>query len=134
MAPFWLLLKLPEYGPAGLDEWTDIYEIRVATFLKVLEEREKVALDRGLLAEEHCLFTYMRDSWESENFWVNYAARKSWAFDMIYWAKIDRRFFGDGNLAGRLQVLTSKERQEINNLVRKKMKEKEERKLADWMS
>lgn len=51
---------------------------------------------------------------------------------MIYWAKIDRRFFGDGNLADRLQLLISEERQEIDDLVGKKMKEKEERKLTDW--
>lgn len=93
-----------------------------------------MALDRGLLAEEHRLSTYMRDSWESGDFGVNYAARKSWAFDMIYWAKIDRRFFGNGNLDDRLQVLTSEERQEIDKLVGKKMKEKEERKLTDWTS
>jgi hypothetical protein len=76
----------------------------------------------------------MRDSWESGDFWVNYAARRSWAFDMIYWAKIDRRFFGDGNLDDRLQLLTFEERQEIDDLVERKMKEKEERKLTDWTS
>ncbi|KAL3708579.1 hypothetical protein TMatcc_006563 [Talaromyces marneffei ATCC 18224] len=129
-APFWLLLELPEYWPEGLDDWAKVYETRLVTFLRVLEEREKVALKRGLLAEEHRLSTYMRDSWESGDFWVNYAARTSWAFDMIYWAKIGRRFFGDGNLADRLQVLTSEERQEIDNLVEKK----EERKLTDWTS
>jgi hypothetical protein len=51
---------------------------------------------------------------------------------MIYWAKIDRRFFGDGNLDDRLELLTAEERQEIDDIVQKKMKEKEERKLTDW--
>lgn len=101
-APFWLLLELPEYWPEGLDDWTDLYETHLEMFLKVLEEREKVVIERGLLAKEHRLSTYMRDSWESGDFWVNYAVRRSWAFDMIYWAKIDRRFFGDGNLDDRL--------------------------------
>ena len=30
------------------------------------------------------LSTYMRDSWESGRFWLNYAARDNWAFDAIY--------------------------------------------------
>ncbi|KAF4210543.1 hypothetical protein CNMCM8980_004023 [Aspergillus fumigatiaffinis] len=131
-APFWLLLELPEYWPKGLDDWTNVYETRLETFLRVLEEREKVAIDRGPLSEEHRLSTYMRDSWETGDFWVHYAARRSWAFDMIYWAKIDRRFFGDGNLDDRLELLTADERQEIDDIVQKKMKEKEERKLTDW--
>ncbi|EED11693.1 hypothetical protein TSTA_108770 [Talaromyces stipitatus ATCC 10500] len=115
-APFWLLLELPEYWPEGLDDWTNIYETRLVTFLRVLEEREKVALERGLLAEEQRLSTYMRDSWESGDFWVNYAARKSWAFDMIYWAKIDRRFFGDGYLDDRLQKDEGKRGAQANRL------------------
>jgi hypothetical protein len=74
----------------------------------------------------------MKESWESGNFWVNYAARRSWAFDMIYWAKIDRRFFGDGNLEDRFHLLTREERREMDILVKKKLEEKEERTLADW--
>jgi hypothetical protein len=51
---------------------------------------------------------------------------------MIYWAKIDRRIFGQVNLDDRLQLLTAEERQEIDDLVRNKLEEKEERKLTDW--
>lgn len=51
---------------------------------------------------------------------------------MIYWAKIDRRFYGDGNLDDRLHLLTVEERQEVDDIVQKKMKKKEERKLTDW--
>ncbi|KAH1349604.1 hypothetical protein KXV50_009388 [Aspergillus fumigatus] len=61
-APFWLLLDLPEYWPGGLDDWTNVYETRLGTLLRVLEEREKVAIDRGLLSEEHRLSTYMREA------------------------------------------------------------------------
>lgn len=67
------------------------------------------------------------------DFWLNYVARKSWAFDMIYWSKIDRRFFGDGNLEDRLQLLTQEERDNMGPFIERKMKEKEERTYpTDW--
>jgi len=37
---------------------------------------------------------YMRESWETGRFWFSYAARKSWAFDTIFWKYLDKRFFG----------------------------------------
>lgn len=90
-------------------------------FLRVLEEREKVAIDRGILTEDQRLSMHMKASWESGDFWVNYAARKSWAFDMIYWAKIDKRFFGQGGLDDRLQLLTPEERGEMDSFVKRKL-------------
>ncbi|KAL3449099.1 hypothetical protein BJX65DRAFT_274061 [Aspergillus insuetus] len=96
--PFWLLLELPESWEAGLDEWTEKYEKVLPTFLKVIKGKEDLAIERGTLQECDRLSRHMIKSWESGDFWLNYAARKSWAFDIIYWAKIDRRFFGDGNL------------------------------------
>jgi hypothetical protein len=72
----------------------------------------------------------MRDSWEC--FWLNYAARKNWAFDMIYWAKIDKRFFGDGDINDRLALLTDDERDRMEGFVERKLLEKQERSLTDW--
>lgn len=63
----------------------------------------------------------MKASWESGDFWVIYAARKNWAFDMICWAKIDERFFGEGGLEDRLQLLTLEERMETDDFVKRKM-------------
>lgn len=37
-------------------------------------------------------------SWQSGGFWVKYAARKSWAFDKVYWARIDKCHLGMGIL------------------------------------
>ncbi|KAJ3457221.1 hypothetical protein MRS44_014362 [Fusarium solani] len=34
-------------------------------------------------------------SWVTGRFWLNYAARKSWAFDTIFWKYLDERFFGE---------------------------------------
>jgi hypothetical protein len=46
---------------------------------------------------------------------------------MIYWAKIDRRFFGDGGLEDRLLLLTQSEREGMDGFVQRKLREKEER-------
>jgi len=40
----------------------------------------------------------MLRSWTSGDFWIPCAGGKSWAFDAIFWTRIDRRFFGvEGN-------------------------------------
>lgn len=96
-------------------------------FLRILKEREQVAIDRHILKETHWLLEYMLNSWETGDFWLNYAARRSWAFDMIYWAKIDRRFFRNGDLEDRLQLLAQSERGEMDGFIQRKLKEKEER-------
>lgn len=36
----------------------------------------------------------MCESWESGDFWIMYAATHRFAFDEIYWHKIDPRFYG----------------------------------------
>ncbi|GLB05392.1 hypothetical protein AtubIFM57258_000673 [Aspergillus tubingensis] len=91
--PFWLLLELPELWKQGLDDWIARYEKVLPVLLKVLKDKEQGAIDRGILNESDRLSGHMLKNGESDDFWLNYAARKSWAFDMIYWAKIDGRFF-----------------------------------------
>lgn len=130
--PFWLLLELPEYWEQGLEDWTCLYEKRLTTFLDALEEREREGIERGVLKEDQRLSQHMKASWESGDFWVSYAARKSWAFDMVCWAKIDRRFFGDGDMDDRIELLTVDEREGMDEFVKRKMAEKEERVLTDW--
>lgn len=129
--PFWLLLELPELWKQGLDDWTARYEKVLPVFLRALKDREQAAIDRGIMEESDRLSEYMLRSWESGDFWLNYAARKSWAFDMIYWAKIDRRFFGDGDLSDRIELLTPEERAEMEGFVQMKLKAKEEGGLSD---
>lgn len=75
--PWWLLLERPEYWPDGMEAWTKVYEPRLQTFLKVLREQEDVAIDRGRLKDEQRLSRPKQQSWESGDFWVTYAARKS---------------------------------------------------------
>lgn len=117
-----------------LKDWIENYEKILPVFLRVLKESEQAAIDRCILKESDWLSDHMLKSWETGDFWLNYAARKSWAFDMIYWAKIDRRFFGDGDLEDRLQLLTQSEREEMDGFVQRKLREKEERTyLFDWL-
>ncbi|KAL1854300.1 hypothetical protein Plec18170_005064 [Paecilomyces lecythidis] len=130
--PSWLLLERPEYWSQGLDDWTEVYEKRLAVFLQELQNQEQLAIGRGRLNEENRLSSFMKESWESGDFWVTYAARRSWTFDMIYWAKIDRRFFGEGDLEDRFKLLTSEEKAGIDDFVQRKLAEKEERTLNDW--
>lgn len=79
----------------------------------------------------------MQRSWESGDFWVVYAILHSFAFDAIYWQKIDRRFFGhtetdDPSEAWkeRLDLLDETQRSEMERLVTKKLEEIEDRVLA----
>ncbi|QKX62131.1 uncharacterized protein TRUGW13939_09288 [Talaromyces rugulosus] len=96
-----------------------------------IEKRETESIKRGIMSEDDCLSQRMRESWQTGDFWVCYAARRSWAFDMLYWAKIDRRFFGEGDLEDRFQLLTEEERNGIDEFVHRKMAEKEERRLRE---
>ena len=79
----------------------------------------------------------MQWSWESGDFWVVYALLHSFAFDAIYWQKIDQRFFGptetnDPNEAWRERVdmLDEFQRNEMEWLVTKKLEEMENKVLA----
>ncbi|KAJ5734005.1 hypothetical protein N7493_002791 [Penicillium malachiteum] len=125
--PWSLLLEQLEYWPDGIEAWTKVYELRFQIFLKVLLEQEDVAIDRGILKEEQRLSGPMQQSWENGDFWVTYAARKSFAFDAVFWKKIDGRFFGHGTSnederwKERLDLLTDDEKANMKRLVEKKM-------------
>jgi aminoglycoside phosphotransferase (APT) family kinase protein len=140
--PWWLLLEMPEYWTRGLEDWATTYERRLGTFLRVLEEREregreKDERERGISGDSQMLLsTRMRESWESGAFWVNYAARKSWAFDGVFWNWLDRKFFGDendgGGFMGRLKLLGREEREGMEVFVQRKLEEAKERILVGW--
>ena len=84
--------------------------------------------------------TYMRQSWVSGRFWLNYGARKRWAFDMAYWKFLDERFFGEREEGvaredfwkTRVHLLTDEERAPMEPFVERKMKESEDRVIVDW--
>ncbi|KAL9091048.1 MAG: hypothetical protein Q9165_004975, partial [Trypethelium subeluteriae] len=132
-APWWLLIEQPEYWPDGLKSWKCEYERRLETFLRVLRTREDVEVKEGGLEEAQRLSGRMRDSWESGAFWVSYIARKSFAFDDIYWREIDERFFGERGPRGwraRIDLLEIEEREGLEEFVERKVKDMESRVLA----
>ena len=134
-SPWWLLLEQPEYWPDGLEAWTEVYEHRLQTFLKVLTEREDALMHSGRLDEEQRLSGPMRASWQSGDFWISYAARKSFAFDSIFWRKLDPRFFGPGETPEdswekRLELPDEKEKMSMEPLVQQKLDDMKERVLA----
>lgn len=98
--------------------------------------RKDKEIEQGQLKEYQRLSRPMRDSWESGDFWIAYAARNKFAFDAIYWEKIDRRFFGavdcsvDDVWKHRLGLFNGEEKDEMENLVALKLREMKTRILA----
>lgn len=82
----------------------------------------------------------MKESWETGRFWLHYAARKSWAFDTIFWKYLDKRFFGtrEEGIAEqdlgttRVHLLSKREGSAMESFVERKMEESKERILFDW--
>ncbi|PLB43565.1 hypothetical protein P170DRAFT_450794 [Aspergillus steynii IBT 23096] len=91
--PWWLLLKKPEDWPDGLDDWCTEYEKALQTFLEAMRKCEDEAIQKKQLVEGQRLSSRMWDSWQSGDFWIMYAARNNFAFDAIYWEKIDQRLY-----------------------------------------
>ncbi|KAL1850579.1 hypothetical protein Plec18170_006864 [Paecilomyces lecythidis] len=125
----------PELWPKGIDDWTNTYDNRLKTFLKAMKDREDTAIHQGLLKEHDRLSGRMQKSWDSGDFWITYAALHSFAFDIIYWKMIDPRFFEpterpEEAWKERLNLLDDKEKDKMEELVARKLKEKEVRILA----
>ncbi|KAH8668690.1 hypothetical protein BX600DRAFT_487265 [Xylariales sp. PMI_506] len=134
-SPWWLLLDAPETWDSGIVDWANIYRRRLEIWLSAMEEAEKNIAPGSLL-----LSPYMRESWETGRFWLNNAARNSWAFDTIYWKYLDERFFGEREVdvsatdlwKTRVHLLSEEERAAMEPLVQAKMGETKERILVEW--
>ncbi|KAK7948990.1 uncharacterized protein PG986_009876 [Apiospora aurea] len=141
--PWWLLLEAPEKWEDGLEDWSGHYDNRLGTWLAAMEEAEEAGDELGGLGSgAPRLSAYMRESWETGRFWLNYAARKSWAFDAIYWTYLDEQFFGERTAEDdvseeelwktRVHLLTQEEREGMEPLVHIKMEESKHRALVEW--
>ncbi|KAI1096437.1 phosphotransferase family protein [Rostrohypoxylon terebratum] len=140
--PWWLLLEEPECWPGGYQAWMEAYEPRLRTFLRVLEAEEKKMADADIagkmdnltLADDDKsskipLSQRMRESWEKRTWMVSYAARKSWAFDFVWWKFLDEKYFGpneDQDYKARLELLSQPQRDAIDSFVARKMEELED--------
>ncbi|KAL5317510.1 hypothetical protein ACEPPN_014605 [Leptodophora sp. 'Broadleaf-Isolate-01'] len=135
--PWWLLLNVPEMWHTNIDDWSRVYDVRLKTWLRAMEKAEESmkTQSKGFKMSVH-----MRESWETGRFWLNYAARKSWAFDTIFWKYLDKRFYGDreGGIAKqdlwktRVHLLSERERSVMDSFVERKMEESKERILVTW--
>jgi hypothetical protein len=131
--PWWLLIEKPEFWSEGIEDWTRVFERRLETFLEAMRQCEDMGDQQGQCR----LSDRMRQSWKTGDFWVVYALLHSFAFDAIYWQKIDQRFFGptktkDPNEAWkeRSYLLDQNQRSEMERLVTTKLEEMEDRVLA----
>lgn len=112
-----------------------MFDFRLQMFLKAMRDCEDTAIQQGRLREDQRLSGPMRESWESGDFWIMYAATHSFAFDAIYWQKIDPRFFGPAGdpeeaWKERLELLDAKDLDEMESLVFRKLKEMDTRVLV----
>ncbi|KAH8595133.1 phosphotransferase [Bisporella sp. PMI_857] len=136
--PWWLLLDLAETWSTGIANWRETYDLRLKTWLTAMKRAEENMGQSGPLPV--ALSTYMRESWETGRFWLNYGARKSWAFDNVYWRYLDERFFGDRgtdiskeNLwKSRIHLLSKAEREAMEPFVERKIIKSKERIIVDW--
>ncbi|KAF7534110.1 hypothetical protein G7Z17_g13411 [Cylindrodendrum hubeiense] len=136
--PWWLLIETIEIWESGMDDWVETYDMRLKTWLSVMEKAEANMTEPTNLSAP--LSTYMRESWETGRFFLSYGARKSWAFDAMYWKFLDERFFGDressvlkGDLwKTRVHLLSEEERAAMEPFVERKMAESKERLIVDW--
>jgi hypothetical protein len=76
----------------------------------------------------------MRRSWESGAFWANYAARRTYGFEPVFW-----EFWmsgGLGNVEGvyerRLNLLSEKVKNRMERFVERKVAESKNRKIVEW--
>lgn len=135
--PWWLLLRRPERWSEGIDEWHNIYDTRLKTWIGAMK-RAEASMDSSCLSFP--LSMHMEQSWETGRFWLNYAARGSWAFDTVFWKYLDERFFGKREQdvpksdlwKTRVHLLGGEAREGMESFVEVKMEEAKERKLVDW--
>ncbi|TVY35421.1 hypothetical protein LOCC1_G008267 [Lachnellula occidentalis] len=136
--PWWLLLDVPEMWDSGIDDWSKIYETRLKTWVSAMEKAEEdIELSSNSLPFPSS--KYMLESWETGRFWLSYAARKSWAFDTIFWKYLDERFFRERAdvpkhelWRTRVHMLGERERGAMEAFVEIKMEELKERIIVDW--
>lgn len=137
--PWWLLFDTPDQWDAGLDNWITLYEPRLETWILAMKKAEEDTKLNGGIAGVP-LSTYMRESWETGRFWLTYVARKSWAFETIFWKYLDERFFGlreqglprNHYWKARIDLLSEDERNAMEPFVERKMETRKERKIVDW--
>jgi hypothetical protein len=119
--PWWLLLSGPEMWleNRSVEEFVGLYEPRLEQFLRALEQVEKESASESNQVSGPPLSTRMRNSWRTGQFWFNYAARKSFDVDTIYWAVLHDSSAG-------IEFLDDKAQPEMELCMQAKMKQLKE--------
>ena len=151
--PWWLLLTRPEFWPGTVLDFRDRFADALDVFLGVLRSREDAVLPTGAKEEEEAwsidqhmealglgademrLSDRMRRSWDSGAIWANYAARRCYGFEPVFWEFLDERFFGknaEGGYEGRIHLLSNSAKKRMELFVERKMEESKEEKIVDW--
>jgi hypothetical protein len=104
-----------------MEDFITLYKPRLEQFLRALEQRE-TEMNR-MQGGVRPLSSLMRDSWQSGDFWFNFAARKSLDVDAIFYTQLDGANFG-GN-AG-VDLLDDDVHAGIESFVQMKMEQKQE--------
>ncbi|KAK4252179.1 kinase-like domain-containing protein [Corynascus novoguineensis] len=148
--PWWLLLGKPEYWDVSVLDFRERYTAALDVFLEALLAEEDSALTQEQDKEEEWsidqhidalrldpvpLSKRMRQSWDSGTFWTNYAARRFYGFDPIFWEFLDEPCFGknvEGGYEGRLNLLSKKVKRRMELFVEKKVEESKEEKIVNW--
>ncbi|KAK4152851.1 hypothetical protein C8A00DRAFT_15888 [Chaetomidium leptoderma] len=147
--PWWLILCRPEYSRGTVLDFRDEFARALDVFCTAFRAEEDRALEQeeeewsvdqhiealGLEADAVRLSDRMRQSWDSGAFWANYAARKCYGFEPVFWEFLDGRFFGEnveGGYEGRMHLLSEKVKRRVELFVERKVEESREQKLVDW--
>ena len=132
-SPWWLLLAHPDDWEDSLDSFWAQYLPRHEIFLQALKESEDEEIRNGALSESQRLSGEMARSMQNGAFWFCLAATSSFAFDDIYWRFIDQEYFGKfTSIEERIELLSSEERDSLEDFVRVKVQQAEERKLDEY--
>ncbi|KAL9056566.1 MAG: hypothetical protein Q9162_002849 [Coniocarpon cinnabarinum] len=137
LAPPWsLLLCRPEsHHYDDIERWARAYSPRLNTFLSCLRRVERERKAKGGWGPGHTLSEGMQKSWDSGDFWIIMASRRSFIFDPIFWRWIAPRFFGKGVEAWRElyeEELSAVEKKDMELLVKRKKREMEEGRRMQW--
>ncbi|KAH7037055.1 phosphotransferase family protein [Microdochium trichocladiopsis] len=135
--PWWLLLRQPQDWVGGIEAFINAYEPRLGTFVGVLRrcEARSGTLHASHHGHEKPLSQHMQESWDKKLWIHSICLRDTWLFDHLFWKYVDPLFYGsneDCDYKKRLILLTEKEKDAMERLVKMKMEEKEEEKVVEW--
>ncbi|KAJ5934562.1 hypothetical protein N7466_004109 [Penicillium verhagenii] len=116
--PWWLLLSGPEMWleRCAMEEFLTLYEPKMEQFLRALERVEIQMASEVKQPGQPSLSSRMRDSWRTRRFWFDYAARKSFDVDTVYWATLHDDGLG-------VELLDDKTRAEMESFTQIKMEQ-----------